>query len=231
MEGQVSPVGELALRVIRGSNWIPRNEDFESIWTRVRSGLPFGLENREVRLWRYRNLPNILRGMKTIALVRMLHLPSFWGELYLKRLFANGRVLDLGLAGLRVVTDAGVAFIVDAFQNTAELENMKYHGIGTGTGNEAAGDIALGGELTTEYATDNVRPTGTTVEGATANIFKTVGTITIDSGTPAITEHGVFSDATRGNPTLLDRTKFTAINLVANDGIQATYQFTLTSGS
>lgn len=144
----------------------------------------------------------------------------------------GGQVIDYGVLGRRVVTDAGVAFMVDAFQNLVELENLKFHGFGTGTTNEAASQTALVTELTTEYATDNVRPTGTTTEGATANIYRTVATLSPDSGgTLAITEHGVFSQAAVAGGTMLDRTKFAAVNLVAgSDSLAATYEMTLTSG-
>jgi hypothetical protein len=137
-------------------------------------------------------------------------------------------VEDYGVVSKKVVTDAGVAFIVDAFQNSTEIENLKYHGLGTGTTAEAAGQTALVTELTTEY-TGNVRATGTTTENA-ANIYETVATNTMDSGTPAVTEHGVFSASAAG--TMLDRSVFSAINLVGanGDAIQSTYRFTLTSG-
>lgn len=140
--------------------------------------------------------------------------------------------LNLGLASTRVVTDAGVAFIVDAFQNSVEVENLKFHGIGTGSTAEAAGDTALVTELTTEYNPNSTRATGTTTEGATANIYRTVGTNTLD-GTPgaALREHGVFSQAATGGGTLLDRTVFAAITLSSGDGLQSTYDLTLTAGS
>ncbi len=137
----------------------------------------------------------------------------------------------LGLASFRVVTTAGVNFIVDAFQNTVELEDLKYHGIGTGSTAEAAGDTALVTELTTEY-TGNVRATGTTTEGASANIYRTVGTNTLD-GTPgaALREHGIFSQAATGGGTLLDRTVYAAITLSSGDSLQSTYDHTQTAGS
>lgn len=185
--------------------------------------------------WRIRNLPNLLRGLPGVIAAwlvwRLFGIPAMIGSLRLKVVDASGALVDYGLVGLRVVTDTGVAYIVDAFQNSVELENMKYHGFGTGTGAEAAGDTALGTEFTTEYAVDGTRPTGTTTEGATANIYRTVATFSPDSGgTLAVTEHGVFSAASAG--VLLDRTKFAAVNLVAgSDSLQATYELTLTSGS
>lgn len=134
---------------------------------------------------------------------------------------------NFGVVSQRLVTDTGVGFIVDAFQNIVELENMKFHGLGTGSVAEAAGDTALGTELTTEY-TGNVRATGTTAESA-ANAFQTVATNTLD-GTPgaALREHGVFSASSAG--VLLDRSVYAAITLVSGDGLQSTYTLTFTSG-
>jgi hypothetical protein len=144
----------------------------------------------------------------------------------------TGHREDFGIVSRKVVTDTGVGFIVDAFQNSVELENMKYHGIGTGTTAEAASQTALVTELTTEYNPNSTRATGTTTEGASANIFRTVGTNTIDSGTPAITEHAVLSQAATGGGVMLDRSVFSAINLVGanGDGLQTTYDLTCSSG-
>jgi hypothetical protein len=116
-------------------------------------------------------------------------------------------------------------------QGTVEPEILRYHGLGTGTTAAATGDTGLQTELTTEY-TGNVRATGTLTEGASANIFRSVGTNTLDSGTPAVTEHGVLSQAATGGGTLLDRHVFSAINLdgAAGDGLQSTYDFTLSAG-
>lgn len=146
--------------------------------------------------------------------------------------FFGGQVTDYGLLSTRLVTDTGVAFIVDAFQNLTELENLKFHGYGTGTTAESAAQTALVTELTTQYASDNVRPTGTTTEGASANIFRTVATLSPDSGgTIAITEHAVFSQAATGGGTMLDRSVFSAINLVAgSDSLATTFDLTVASG-
>jgi len=138
---------------------------------------------------------------------------------------------DSCIVSRKSITDTGVAFLVDAFQNTTELENLKFHGIGTGGTAEAASQTALVTELTTEYNPNSTRATGTTTEAA-ANIYQTVATNTLDSGTPAITEHGVFSQAATGGGTMWDRSLFSAINLVgANaDGLQSDYRATFTSG-
>lgn len=140
----------------------------------------------------------------------------------------GGLVLDYGVLSRRKVTTVGVNFIVDAFQNLVELENLKYHGFGTGTNAESNGDTTLQTELTTEYVSNNTRPTGTTTEGASANIYRTVATLSPDSGgTLAITEHGIFDQAANSGGTLLDRSVFSAVNLVASsDSLQITYELT-----
>lgn len=157
-------------------------------------------------------------------------IPAMYGELTGRVIHADGSVTDLGLLGRRVVTTAGVAFLASAFDNTVEPEILKYHGFGTGTGAESASDTALGTEFTTEYATDNTRPTGS--QAHSTNTYTTVATFSPDSGgTLAVTEHGIFSVATVGSGTLWDRTKFTAVNLVSlSDSLQATYTLTLPSG-
>jgi hypothetical protein len=136
-------------------------------------------------------------------------------------------VEDYGIVSRKVVTDVGVGFIVDAFQNLVELENMKYHGLGTGSTAENASDTALVTELTTEY-TGNVRATGTTSESS-APVYQTVATNTLD-GTPgaALREHGIFSASTVG--VLLDRSVFAAITLSSGDSLQSTYSLTLSAG-
>lgn len=193
-----------------------------------RAGLP-----AEVNAFRARNQRHLQRGWRRILLAKMLGVPTQYGALWLTVRRGDGTVLPYGLASLRVVTDTGVGFIVDAFQNTTELENLKYHGFGTGGAAEAAGNTALTTELTTQYAVDNTRPTGTTTEGASANIYRTVATFSPDSGgTLAITEHGIFSQAATGGGVMLDRSLFSVVNVVAaSDSITSTYDLTFTSGS
>jgi hypothetical protein len=219
-QGLVAPTGELT--VVK----IPKVPDRITLKDALpQSGLP-----AEANEWRVKNFPRVLKGRRKIALAKLLGVPHFFGSLYLQVFRSSGEVIPLGLAGNRVVTTAGVNFIVDAFQNTVEVENLKFHGLGTGGAAEAVGNTALTTELTTEYLTNSTRPTGSTIEGASANIYRTVGTITVDA-TVAATEHGIFDSATAGAGTLLDRTLFSVINLASGDAIQATYDLTFTAGS
>lgn len=222
--GSAAPSGGLAL-VVQPREW-PAAVTLRAI---IKHGLPRRGLAKGVATWRLRNLPNLMRGLYRVALAKALRIPTHFGALYLDVLHADGSRTAYGLASMRVVTDTGVGYIVDAFQNTVELENMKFHGFGTGTTAEAAGDTALVTELTTEYVS-NIRPTGTTVEGATGNIYRTVATLSPDSGgTIAVTEHGVFSANAAG--VLIDRSKFAAVNVTASsDSLQATYELTFTSG-
>lgn len=224
---QVAISGQRAFEVTRGGEMTrpPVSQRFRDV---IRHALPFS-GSREVDVYRLRNLVNIWRGLWRIMVAKTFGLSNFYGAVYATVRRANGEVIYLGLVSLRVVTDTGVGFIVDAFQNSVELENMKYHGFGTGSNAEAAGNTALDTELTTQYASDNTRPTGSTTEGATANIYRTVGTLSPDA-TVAITEHGIFSQAATGGGVLLDKSLFSAVNLVSGDSLQITFDLTLTSG-
>ena len=136
---------------------------------------------------------------------------------------SDGRVEDKGVICIHAVTDAFVAELVDALQagGVAAFDDYKYHDSGTGTNVEAAGNTAL------QTPCGEARDVGTQIEGATANIYKSVATNTY-AGTFAITEHGLFNAAAVG--VLMDRSVFTAINVESGDKIEFTYQLTCTAG-
>lgn len=163
------------------------------------------------------------------GLTALTGIPTLTSELSLRLRKADGRMVDYGVVSRRVVTSAGVGFIVDAWQNLVELENMKYHGCGTGTTSEASGDTALVTESTTALNPDSTRATGTQTEPA-ANQVTSTGTLTFDASA-AVTEHGLFSQAATGGGTLFDRSVFSAINVVSGDSIQFAYTLSLTAGS
>lgn len=186
---------------------------------------------REVNEWRKGNAEQIRQAWKLVK-SRESHIAkggvAAWSQLFLRIIRADGSVIPLGLASVRVVTTAGVGFIVDAFQNSVELENMKFHGLGTGNTAEASSDTALVTELTTEYNPNSTRATGSTTEAA-ANIYRTVGTNTVDASA-AVVEHGIFSQAATGGGVLLDRSVFSVVNLASADSLESTYDLTLTAG-
>ncbi|MFO0801460.1 MAG: hypothetical protein U0804_28680 [Gemmataceae bacterium] len=154
-------------------------------------------------------------------------LAAMYGELYGRIIHRDGSVTNLGLLGRRVITDAGVAYIAADIGGGASDSNLfKYHGFGTGSTAESASQTALVTELTTQYATDNTRPTGS--QANSTNTYTTVATLSPDA-TVTITEHGIFTATSAG--TMLDRTVFTGVALTGSaDSLQATYVLTLPSG-
>lgn len=138
--------------------------------------------------------------------------------------------IDYGVVSRRVVTNNGVAFLVDAWDNAAvNLEDMNYHGCGTGTNAEAVGDTALQTESTTALNPDSTRATGTRAQPS-ANIYRSTGVLTYDASV-AVTEHGLLSQAATGGGTLWDRSVFSAVNVVSGESISFQYSVTLTAGS
>jgi len=134
----------------------------------------------------------------------------------------GGNMEDLGLLSCQKVTTAFAAYLVDSMQNstTSPMDVFKYHGSGTGTTAEANDQTALVTEVES-------RAEGTLIEGATANIFKSVGTQAY-TDTRAIKEHGLFSASSAG--TMLDRSLIaTAINVENTDEIEWTYQLTVSA--
>lgn len=141
-----------------------------------------------------------------------------FGLLFARVLRADGSVLEMGLISCQKITTAFRDYLVDSLQNstTSPLDVFKYHASGTGTTAEANTQTAL----VTEVAT---RTSGTQLEGASANIYRSVGTVSY-SGAFAITEHGLFSASSAG--TLMDRSVFAAINVASGDAIEFTYEAT-----
>ena len=134
----------------------------------------------------------------------------------------NGKPVDYGCLGYRVVTTAFVGFLVDQLQTeTSVFGDFKYHDSGVGTTAENITDTAM------ETTDGESRATGTQTESA-ANAYRSVGTIAYTT-TKAITEHGLFNDVSAG--TLMDRTVFSAINVVNGDSISFTYTLTVSAGS
>lgn len=227
--GMVAPMGAVSCRVMRAGSMSSVPNRALSFWEVLKYGFPHFWLSREVALWRLKNLPNLMRGLWRVVVADVMGIATHYGQVSLVKIAANGRVVDYGLASLRVVTDTGVGFIVDGFQNLVELENMKYHGLGTGSTAEAASQTALVTELTTQYNPDSTRATGTTTENG-ASTYRTVGTNTVDAAA-AVTEHGIFSQAATGGGVMLDRSVFSAINLANGDSLQTTYDLVFTSGS
>lgn len=179
--------------------------------------------------WRLRNTlrRGYLKGWLACNVIapvaNLLGVATMTGRLSAVLVRADGQRVNYGVLGWRVVTDAFVNFMVDQLQTeTSEWGDFKYHDSGEGDTAEAAGDTDI------ETTDGEDRATGSQTEGASANIYKSVGTISYTS-TKAIVEHGLFSQSS--GTTLMDRTVFSAINVANGDSIEFTYQLTCSSGS
>jgi hypothetical protein len=126
------------------------------------------------------------------------------------------------------VTDDFCEELVDTLQSSvAAFSLYKYHHSGEGVGAEDQTDAALG------TPREDARVVGTQTE-TSSKVYKSVATITY-TGTWAITEHGLFNTAGAGGPpvvggVLMDRTKFSAINVVSGNQIEYTFEITFTAG-
>lgn len=154
-------------------------------------------------------------------IARRFGLAVMFGKLEAVLRKADGSVIRYGVLDYRVVTTAFVSFVVDQLQTESSLfGDFKYHDAGVGT------TAAANGDTTIETTDGESRATGTQTE-ASATVYQSVGTVSYTT-TKAVTEHGLFNDATTG--TLMDRTVFSAINVVSGDSIQFTYSLTVAAG-
>lgn len=203
MNGKLSMSGTLSTRVIRakgpGARWLLSN------WLR------------------WQQIKSLIGVFVVLPIARAFGLMTAHGKLSAILIRADGTRIRYGTLGYRVVTTALVNFVVDQLQTeTSVFGDFKYHDSGVGGTAENASDTAI------ETTDGESRATGSQEEGASANIYKSIGTIAYTT-TKAIVEHGLFNDPTAG--TLMDRTVFSTINVDNGDSIQFTYQLTLTAGS
>lgn len=177
-----------------------------------------GKDNPEIA-WRLSNLGYLIRGFERVNRESRDNFSRPAGVLY-ARLKTPKDSIDLGLASVNVVTTAGVNYVIDSLQGLATINNMRWHASGTNNTAENASQTALSAET-------GSRVSGTQTEGASANIYKTIATLTYGSSL-SIVEHGLFSASSTG--TLFDRSVFASIAVDTSTGIEFTYEWTLNSG-
>jgi hypothetical protein len=185
------------------------------------------LAGRPSLAWKLRNnlrASYIWGQLTTIAartFSRVTGVPTMTGQLEILHRRVDGSRVYYGVVSRRVVTTAFVNFVTDQLQTeTSVFGDFKYHDAGVGTTAENVADTAI------ETTDGESRATGTQTESA-SNAYRSVGTISYTT-TKAITEHGLFNDSSAG--TLMDRSVFSAINVVSGDSIQFTYTLTISSG-
>lgn len=129
-----------------------------------------------------------------------------------------------------LIVNAGETALRDCFGGTGTptctvVQNFKYHGIGTSSTAPAEGDTGCVAELTTEYNPDNTRATGSQTNNG-ANVYRTVGTNTVDAGV-TIQEFCLMSQAATGGGTMWTRILTGGIALSSGDSLQTTYDLTI----
>lgn len=211
MNSKVTMGGKLAIKVIRAPG----------------PGLGWKLRNtlRPSYLWGW--IVNLL----ALGFTKLTGIVTITSVLSARLIRADGSVVNYGVLSRRVVTDAGVAFMVDDWDGSGspgDISSFNYHGVGTGTTAEAASQTGLTTESTTVLNPDSTRATGTKSQPS-ANVLRSVGTVTFD-GSATIAEHGLFSQSATGGGTLWDRSQFTGIPVGTGDSIQFTFDVTLNSG-
>ncbi|MHA1302201.1 MAG: hypothetical protein ACTSPI_00675 [Candidatus Heimdallarchaeaceae archaeon] len=172
-------------------------------------------------------LRKIARKIKELAnRVLDIHAIEIQGILSAKLIKKDGSTKDFGVIATKKVTTEFVNFLVDCMQSSdTKFADFKYHISGTGTNAESNADT----QLQTPIGT--TREVGTQTEGASANIYKSVATITY-SGSYAVTEHAIFNEqysAAQDDGILLDRSIFSAINVDNGDSIEFTYELEVKS--
>jgi len=125
--------------------------------------------------------------------------------------FINNLVVSAGKA-----TAAGLI-------NTAVSNAIKYIAIGTGSVAPAAGDTALGNEITTS---GGARALATTLNRVTTTVTNDTAQWIVTfsfTGSFAVTESGLFDQLSIGG-NMLARQTFTAINVVNTDSLTVTWK-------
>lgn len=167
---------------------------------------------------RFQHIKTLIAVMIFAPLARTMGLFVGYGKLTLRLIKSDGQIVNYGVVGYRLVTNAFNQFLVDQFQaESSEVGDFKFHDSGVGTTAENAADTDI------ETTDGEARVAGTQTEGD-PDEYVSVGTITYGSAL-AITEHGLFSQLTGG--TLLDRTVFAAVNVGVGDSIEFTYTLAL----
>ncbi len=201
MNGNMAIAGKVSTRMIRAKG----------------PGLFWRLAN-----WlRWSQIKSLIGVFLINPIARFFGLMTAYGKLEVMLIRASGERVRYGVVSYRVITTAFVDFVTDQLQTeTSVFGDFKFHDSGVGTTTPAIGDTDI------QTTDGESRATGTQTESS-HNVYVSVGTISYTT-TKAITEHGLFNAST--GSTLMDRSTFSAINVVSGDSIQFTYSLTISAG-
>jgi hypothetical protein len=127
----------------------------------------------------------------------------------------NGKIKQL-FEVENLIVDTGLNFITSRMKD-ATATAMTHMAVGSGSTAAAAGNTALGTQISTRVAL-----TSTTV---TANAIEYIAGFGAGVSTGAITEAGIFNASTAG--TMLCRTVFSVVNKAAADSLSITWTITI----
>lgn len=186
-----------------------------------------------------KNLRLMFAGLALVAgaawMLPMIHQPTtdraiqVSGILNIDVTHADGSVSHYGPIKNNI-PNAGETTLRDCFGGTGAptctpVQNFKYHGIGTSATAAAETDTGCLTELTTQYNPDNTRATGSQTNNG-ANIYRTVGTNTVDAGV-SIEEFCLLDQAGTGGGNIWTRIITGTIALSSGDSLQTTYDLTI----
>lgn len=114
-----------------------------------------------------------------------------------------------------LVVDSGLDFIASRMGG-ASSDVMSHMAVGSGTVAANAADTTLGSELGRSALTSST---------VTDNAIAYVASFPAGTGTGAVTEAGIFNDASAGD--MLCRTVFDVVNKQTDDSLQITWQVSL----
>ena len=116
-----------------------------------------------------------------------------------------------------IIVNGGFDFICDVMGKAAQPADMSYTAVGTGT---TAADVA-----DTTLETHLVRVSNVYAHSTGAKTYTSTAEYAATVGTGALTESGLFNDATTG--TMLNRVVFSVINKAADDVLNIVWTITL----
>lgn len=129
---------------------------------------------------------------------------------------------DYGIVSRKKVTTAGVTALAVAWANATF--DAKYMALGTNATAESNAQTGLIAEIAANHYTASVRVSGTHAESD--NTVPIVGTHTQATAGDTIEEHGIYTSATVGAPTLWDRSLTGTVALAVGDSLTGTYVLT-----
>lgn len=119
------------------------------------------------------------------------------------------------------ITNTGLAVIAGLAGNVDSQTAFTYLAVGTGTTASAATDTALEAEIVDSGLARSAATVTRETTTQTNDTLQLTKTWTV-SGAKAVTETGIFNDATTG--TMLGHQVFSAYNVVSGDSFGITYQ-------